>query len=185
MAQEVYKDAEERMEKAVAALKRDLSTLRAGRATPSLLDKIAVDYYGSTMPINQLANISVPEPRLLVIQPWDKKAVAEIERAIMKSDLGLTPSSDGAIIRLAIPQLTEERRKELVKVSKKKAEDGRVAVRNIRRDANDELKRMEKGGELTEDEMHKAQDDIQKLTDKYIEEVEKVLGAKEKEIMEV
>lgn len=185
MAQEVYKDAEDRMEKAVAALKRDLSTLRAGRATPSLLDKVSVDYYGSTMPINQLANISVPEPRLLVIQPWDKKAVAEIERAIMKSDLGLTPTSDGSVIRLAIPQLTEERRKELVKVSKKKTEDGRVAVRNIRRDANDELKRKEKGGELTEDELHKAQDDIQKLTDKYIEEVEKVLAAKEKEIMEV
>ena len=185
MVQEIYNDIEERMEKAVAALKRDLSTLRAGRATPSLLDKITVEYYGSSMPINQLANISVPEPRLLVIQPWDKKAVSEIERAIMKSDLGLTPSSDGAVIRLAIPQLTEERRKDLVKVSKKKAEEGRVAVRNIRRDANDELKRKEKAGDITEDELHKAQDDVQKLTDKYIEEVDKVLAAKEKEIMEV
>jgi ribosome recycling factor len=185
VVQEIYNDIEERMEKAVAALKRDLSTLRAGRATPSLLDKITVEYYGSSMPINQLANISVPEPRLLVIQPWDKKAVSEIERAIMKSDLGLTPSSDGAVIRLAIPQLTEERRKDLVKVSKKKAEEGRVAVRNIRRDANDELKRKEKAGDITEDELHKAQDDVQKLTDKYIEEVDKVLAAKEKEIMEV
>lgn len=183
--QEVYNDAKDRMEKAVAALKRDLATLRAGRATPSLLDKVTVDYYGSALPISQLANVSVPEPRLLVIQPWDKKALNEIERAILKSDLGLTPNNDGSVIRLAIPQLTEERRKELVKISKKKAEEGRVAVRNIRRDANDELKRKEKAGEMTEDEHRKAQDDMQKLTDKYIEEVEKVLAAKEKEIMEV
>lgn len=183
--QVVYNDAKDRMEKAVAALKRDLATLRAGRATPSLLDKVTVDYYGSALPISQLANVSVPEPRLLVIQPWDKKALNEIERAILKSDLGLTPNNDGSVIRLAIPQLTEERRKDLVKISKKKAEEGRVAVRNIRRDANDELKRKEKAGEMTEDEHRKAQDDMQKLTDKYIEEVEKVLAAKEKEIMEV
>jgi ribosome recycling factor len=173
------------MQKAVAALKRDLSTLRAGRATPSLLDKIVVDYYGASTPINQLANISVPEPRLLVIQPWDKKSVAEIERAIMKSDLGLTPASDGSVIRLAIPQLTEERRKELAKVSKKKAEEGRVAVRNIRRDANDDLKKKEKASEITEDELRKFQDDIQKMTDKYVVEVDQVLAAKEIEIMEV
>lgn len=185
MVQEVYNDVQERMEKAVGALKRDLSTLRAGRATPSLLDKITVDYYGSAMPINQLANVSVPEPRLLVIQPWDKKAVSEIERAIMKSDLGLTPNSDGTLIRLNIPQLTEERRKDLVKVSKKKAEEGRVAIRNIRRDANEDLKKKEKGGDITEDELHKSQEEIQKMTDKFIEEVEKVLIAKEKEIMEV
>lgn len=185
MAKEVYKEAEERMEKAVAALKRDLSTLRAGRATPALLDKITVDYYGATTAINQLANISVPEPRLLLIQPWDKKIVAEIERAILKSDLALTPNSDGSVIRLAIPQLTEERRKDLVKISKKKAEEGRVAIRNIRRDANDELKQKEKSSEITEDELHKAQDEMQKLTDKYIEEMDKVLSAKEKEIMEV
>ena len=184
MVQSVYSDTQSRMEKAVAALKRDLSTLRAGRATPSLLDRIAVDYYGSSMPINQLANISTPEPRLLVIQPWDKGAMAEIERAIMKSDLGLTPVNDGTVIRLAIPQLTEDRRKELVKVSKKKAEEGRVAIRNIRRDANEELKRKEKN-EITEDELHKAQDDIQKLTDKYIAEADAVLAAKENEIMEV
>lgn len=185
MAKEVYKEAEERMEKAVAALKRDLSTLRAGRATPALLDKITVDYYGSTTAINQLANISVPEPRLLLIQPWDKKIVAEIERAILKSDLALTPNSDGSVIRLAIPQLTEERRKDLVKISKKKAEEGRVAIRNIRRDANDELKQKEKSSEITEDELHKEQDEMQKLTDKYIDEMDKVLSAKEKEIMEV
>lgn len=185
MAKEVYKEADERMEKAVAALRRDLSTLRAGRATPALLDRITVEYYGSTTAINQLANISVPEPRLLLIQPWDKKIVAEIERAILKSDLALTPNSDGSVIRLAIPQLTEERRKDLVKVSKKKAEEGRVAIRNIRRDANDELKQKEKSGDITEDELHKTQDEIQKLTDKYIEEMDKVLSAKEKEIMEV
>ncbi|MBS4008265.1 MAG: ribosome recycling factor [Clostridium sp.] len=185
MAKEVSKEALERMEKAVAALKRDLSTLRAGRATPALLDKITVDYYGSTTAINQLANISVPEPRLLLIQPWDKKIVAEIERAILKSDLALTPNSDGSVIRLTIPQLTEERRKDLVKISKKKAEEGRVAIRNIRRDANDLLKQKEKSGEITEDELHKAQDEMQKLTDKFIEEMDKVLSAKEKEIMEV
>lgn len=185
MVQEVFDSAEDRMDKAVAALKRDLASLRAGRATPALLDRITVDYYGVSTPINQLANISVPEPRLLLIQPWDKKSVSEVERAIMKSDLGLTPMSDGSVIRLSIPQLTEERRKELVKMSKKKAEEGRVAIRNIRRDANEELKRAEKKGEMTEDELHKAQDDIQKLTDKYIEEVEKVLTVKEAEIMEV
>lgn len=185
MVQSIYSDTETRMEKAVAALKRDLSTLRAGRATPSLLDRIVVEYYGSSMPINQLANVSTPEPRLLVIQPWDKSAMTEIERAIMKSDLGLTPANDGSVIRLAIPQLTEDRRKELVKISKKKAEEGRVAVRNIRRDANDELKRKEKASDITEDELHKAQDDIQKLTDKYIAEADGILDAKEKEIMEV
>ncbi|MBS4022430.1 MAG: ribosome recycling factor [Dethiobacter sp.] len=184
MVQEVYSSTEEKMQKAVAALKKELSTLRAGRATTSLLDKVSVDYYGTLMPINQLANVSTPEPRLLIIQPWDKKAVSEIERAILKSDLGLTPNSDGTIIRLSIPQLTEERRKELVKLVKKKAEEGRVAVRNIRRDANEELRKMEKDS-ITEDQLHKSQDEIQKLTDKYIEEVEKVLSAKEKEIMEV
>jgi ribosome recycling factor len=185
MVQDVYSSIEEKMQKAVAALKRDLSTLRAGRATPALLDKITVDYYGTATPINQLANVSVPEPRLLIIQPWDKKAVSEIERAILKSDLGLTPNSDGTILRLSIPQLTEERRKELVKIVKKKAEEGRVAVRNIRRDANDELKKMEKESTITEDQLRKSQDEVQKITDKYIEEVEKVLSAKEKEIMEV
>jgi len=185
MVKEAKNLAAERMEKAVAALRRELATIRAGRAAPSLLDKVAVDYYGSSMPLNQLANISAPEPRLLVIQPWDKKSVSEIERAILKSDLGLTPSSDGTVIRLAVPQLTEERRKELVKVVRKKAEEARVAVRNVRRDVNEELKKSEKNGEITEDELHKTQDDIQKLTDKFIEEVEKVLATKEREIMEV
>jgi ribosome recycling factor len=185
MVQEVYSSCEDRMEKAVAALKRDLASIRAGRATPSLLDKISVEYYGSSMPINQLANVSVPEPRMIIIQPWDKKIVTEIERAILKSDLALTPNSDGSVIRLAVPQLTEERRKELVKVVKKKAEESRVAVRNIRRDTNEELKRKEKDGDITEDELHKSQDEIQKLTDKYIVEVDKVLAVKEKDILEV
>ena len=185
MLEDVYKDARERMEKAVAVLKQDLASLRAGRATPALFDKIMVDSYGSQMPIKQQANIYVPEPRLLMVQPWDKKAVAEIERAILKSDLGLTPNSDGTVIRLAIPQLTEERRKDLVKVCRKKAEDSRVAIRNIRRDANEELKRMEKASEITEDQFRKAQEEIQKITDKMIEAVDKVLADKEKEIMEV
>lgn len=185
MVQEVYSSCEDRMEKAVAALKRDLASIRAGRATPSLLDKISVEYYGSSMPINQLANVSVPEPRLIIIQPWDKKITTEIERAILKSDLALTPNSDGSVIRLAVPQLTEERRKELVKIVKKKAEESRVAVRNIRRDTNEELKRKEKDGDITEDELHKSQDEIQKLTDKYIVEVDKVLAVKEKDILEV
>lgn len=185
MVSGVHSDSEVKMQKTVATLKRELATLRAGRATPALLDKITVDYYGTPMPISQLATVTVPEARLLVIQPWDKKAVSEIERAIRKSDLGLTPSSDGSLIRLAIPQLTEERRRELVKVIKKKAEEGRVAVRNIRREANEELKRIEKDGNITEDDLRKAQDNVQKLTDRYIEEVEKVLSAKEKEIMEV
>lgn len=185
MTKEIFRDAEDRMKKAVLALKKELSTLRTGRATPALLDKITVDYYGAPTPINQLANISVPEPRLLVVQPWDKQVIGEIERALLKSDLGLTPNSDGSIIRLPIPQLTEERRKELVKISRKKAEDGRVAIRNIRRDANDKLKSMEKANEITEDELHKAQDEIQKLTDKMIGEADQVLADKEKEIMEV
>lgn len=185
MAQGTKQIAGDRMEKAVTSLRRELATIRAGRAMPSLLDKISVEYYGSGMPINQLANISAPEPRLLIIQPWDKKTVAEIERAILKSDLGLTPNNDGSVIRLAVPQLTEERRKELVKLVKKKAEEARVAIRNIRRDINEEIKKSEKSGEITEDEMHKTQDDIQKMTDKFIEEVEKVLSTKEKEIMEV
>ena len=185
MVESVYSDTQSRMEKAVAALKRDLSTLRAGRATPSLLDRIAVDYYGSSMPINQLANVSTPEPRLLVIQPWDKGAMAEIERAIMKSDLGLTPVNDGTVIRLAIPQLTEERRKQLVKVVKKEAEDKRVAVRNVRRDLNDEIRKMEKAGDISEDESRGAQDEVQELTDKYIAVIDELTESKEEEILEI
>lgn len=184
MPQAVKQHAEERMEKAIQALRRDLATLRAGRATPALLDRVQVEYYGAMTPLNQLANISTPDSRTLMIQPWDKSAMSDIERAIMKSDLGLTPANDGSMIRLAIPPLTEERRSELVKLTKKFGEEGKVAIRNIRRDANDDIKKMEKS-EISEDESRRHQDDIQKSTDKYIAEVDKVLAAKEKEIMEV
>lgn len=184
MPQSIKKHAEERMDKAIHALKRDLSTLRAGRATPSLLDRIQVDYYGSPTPVNQLANINTPDSRTLMIQPWDKSSLSEIERAIQKSDLGLTPANDGIAIRLTIPALTEERRVELVKMTKKFGEEAKVAVRNIRRDANDEIKKLEKT-DISEDESRRHQEDIQKLTDKFIAEVDKVLAAKEKEIMEV
>jgi ribosome recycling factor len=173
------------MKKSIDILRKDLATLRAGRANPSILDKLMVDYYGTATPVNQLANISAPEPRMLTIQPWDKTIIPTIEKAIMKSDLGINPSSDGVIIRIAIPQLNQERRLELVKTIKKKAEDCRVSIRNIRRDCNDKFKGMEKGKLITEDETKKGQDDIQKLTDKYIKEVDQVFEAKEKEIMEI
>jgi ribosome recycling factor len=182
---ELFKDAEERMLKAEENLRREYASLRAGRATPALLDRIMVDYYGTPTPINHLANISVPDPRMLVIQPWDKNVLSHIEKAILKSNLGLTPTNDGSVIRLNIPQLTEERRKELVKAVKKMAEEAKVAIRNIRRDANERLKNMEKNGEISEDDSKRHQDEIQKLTDKYIKEVEKIQIAKEKEIMEV
>jgi len=182
---ELFKDAEERMLKAEENLRREYASPRAGRATPALLDRIMVDYYGTPTPINHLANISVPDPRMLVIQPWDKNVLSHIEKAILKSNLGLTPTNDGSVIRLNIPQLTEERRKELVKAVKKMAEEAKVAIRNIRRDANERLKNMEKNGEISEDDSKRHQDEIQKLTDKYIKEVEKIQIAKEKEIMEV
>lgn len=182
---EVYANHEERMKKAIEALRKDLATLRAGRASSALLDKIFVDYYGTPTPINQVANIAVPEPRMITIQPWEKSMVAQIEKAIMKSDLGLTPNSDGLVIRLMIPQLTQQRRNELVKMVHKKAEDSRVAIRNLRRDANDTIKKLEKDKLISEDETKKSQEDIQKLTDKYIKEIDRVMAGKEKEIMEV
>ncbi len=185
MVKEIMASHEERMRKAIDMLRKDYSTLRAGRATPALLDKITVDYYGTPTPINQVGNISIPEPRMIVIQPWEKKLISLIEKAIMKSDLGLTPTSDGSVIRLLIPQLTQQRRTELVKVVHKKAEDCRVAIRNLRRDANDAFKKLEKEKTISEDETKKALDDIQKLTDKIIKEVDQVMAAKEKEIMEV
>ncbi|NGM81119.1 ribosome recycling factor [Paenibacillus sp. 7124] len=184
MPQSVKKNAEERMEKAILALKRDLATLRAGRATPALLDRVQVEYYGAPTPVNQLANINTPDSRTLLIQPWDKSSLGDIERAIMKSDLGLTPANDGSTIRLSIPALTEERRSELVKLTKKFGEEAKVAIRNIRRDANDEIKKLEKNG-ISEDESRGHQENIQKTTDKFVAEVDKVLLAKEKEIMEV
>ncbi|WP_227766626.1 ribosome recycling factor [Zhaonella formicivorans] len=185
MLDTLLKDVEERMKKATEALKRDYSSLRAGRANPALLEKITVEYYGTPTPINQLANISAPEPRLLVIQPWDRTVIAAVEKAILKSDLGLTPSNDGTVIRISIPQLTQERRNELVKVVKKKAEEYRVEVRNFRRDANDSIKKLEKEGSITEDECKKGQEQVQKLTDKYIEQIDKILANKEAEILEI
>ncbi|ACX66381.1 ribosome recycling factor [Paenibacillus lautus] len=184
MPQSVKKNAEERMEKAILSLKRDLATLRAGRAAPALLDRITVEYYGAQTPLNQLANISTPDSRTLMIQPWDKSSLADIEKAIMKSDIGLTPANDGNQIRLVVPALTEERRTELVKMTKKFGEEAKVAIRNIRRDANDDIKKLEKT-DISEDESRRHQEDIQKATDKFIAEVDKVLVAKEKEIMEV
>ncbi|MGI5921723.1 MAG: ribosome recycling factor [Syntrophomonadaceae bacterium] len=173
------------MKKTIEHLTADFAALRAGRANPAMVDKIVVEYYGEPTPLNQLANITVPEPRLLVIQPWDKTSIANIEKAILKSDLGVTPSNDGNVIRIAIPQLTEERRKELVKVVKKRAEEGKVAVRNIRREANDMLKSSEKEKMISEDESKKGMEDVQKLTDNYIKSIDNILQGKEKEIMEV
>ncbi|MCD8501540.1 MAG: ribosome recycling factor [Bacillaceae bacterium] len=185
MTKELIKNAEDKMNKAIEALRRELTTLRAGRANPAILDKVQVEYYGALTPLNQVASISIPEARLLLIQPYDKTALADIERAIQKSDLGLTPSNDGSVIRIAIPALTEERRRELVKLVKKYAEEAKVAVRNIRRDANDDLKKLQKDGEMTEDELRRSTDDVQKLTDKEIVKIDEVASTKEKEIMEV
>lgn len=182
---EVLEQSNHKMQRAIEVLKVDLASVRAGRATPALLDKVMVDYYGTPTPVNQVASVNVPEPRMIVIQPWEKSILKDIERAIMKSDLGLNPNNDGSVIRLNLPQLTEERRKELVKTVHKKAEDSRVAVRNIRRDGNDTVKKMEKAKEITEDEAKKANDDIQKMTDKYIKEIDSVMENKEKEVMEV
>ncbi|MCF6093804.1 ribosome recycling factor [Microaerobacter geothermalis] len=185
MSQNIIEQAEEKMEKAIGAFKKDLSTLRAGRANPAILDRVQVEYYGTMMPINQLANINVPEPRLIVIQPWDKSSIGPIEKAIQKAELGLSPTNDGNVIRLPIPPLTEERRTELVKMLKKMAEESRVAIRNIRRDANDEMKKIEKEGTISEDESRREQEKIQKLTDKYINIVDELMAQKEKDIMEV
>ena len=182
---EIFSAHEDKMKKTIDALRREFAAIRTGRATPALLDKIMVDYYGTPSPINQVANISVPEPRMITIQPWERNMIGDIERAIMKSDLGLNPVNDGTMIRLSIPQLTKERRQEIVKVVHKKTEEGRVGIRNIRRDAIDALKKLEKTKEISEDELKKAQDDMQKLTDKYIKEADKVMAAKEKEVMEV
>lgn len=185
MINDIMNDSEDRMKKSIEHLTKDLATLRAGRANPAMVEKIMVEYYGEPTPLNQLANITVPEARLLVIQPWDKSSIGEIEKAIMKSDLGVNPTNDGNVIRIAIPQLTEERRKELVKVVKKKAEEAKVAIRNIRREANDMLKSSEKEKMISEDEGKKGADDVQKLTDKHIKDIDVILQAKEKEIMEV
>lgn len=178
----VFNQTEERMKKTHEALARDFSTIRTGRATPALLDRIVVEAYGSEMPLHQVANIAVPEPRMLTVQPFDRNNMHSIERAIQKSDLGINPSNDGVMIRLAFPPLTEDRRKDLVKLARKMTEEARVAMRNIRRDALDSLKKMEGA---PEDEVKRAQEDIQKMTDRHIDEIGRALAAKEKEIMEV
>jgi ribosome recycling factor len=185
MIDDVHDDMKQEMEKAVQALQKELRRIRTGRASLALLDGIMVDYYGSPTPINQMATLSIPEARQIVIQPWDSQALQGIEKAILKSDLGLTPMNDGKIIRIVLPPLTEERRKELVKVVKRIGEDFKVQVRNHRRDANDMLKDLKKEKEITEDDMHKGQDRVQKTTDQLIADVEKIVGEKEKEIMEI
>ena len=185
MPKQVIADAKDRMSKAISAYSRELASIRAGRASASLLDRVSIDYYGAQTPVNQVAGISTPEARLLVIQPYDKSVLGDIEKAILKSDLGLNPSNDGMVIRIAIPQLTEERRKELVKVVKKEAEEAKVAIRNIRRDANDDLKKLEKNGEITEDELRWHSADIQKITDENISKIDQITKDKEKEILEV
>ncbi|MCH4166882.1 MAG: ribosome recycling factor [Megasphaera sp.] len=176
---------ESKMDKTIESLKRDLAAIRTGRASTSLLDRIAVDYYGTPTPVKQVANVSAPEPRLITIVPWERNMLATIEKAILKSDLGLNPNNDGTMIRLEIPQLTEERRKELSKTVSKDAEEAKVAVRNIRRDVNDVIKKMEKKREITEDDSKEAQENIQKLTDKKIKAIDEIKTKKEKEVMEV
>lgn len=185
MVDQVFQDGEARMKQVITSTTNTFSTIRTGRANPSLLDRIVVNYYNTPTPLNQLASISAPEPRMLLIQPWDKTVIKEIEKAIMASDLGLTPNSDGNVIRIGIPQLTEERRKQLVKVVKKESEDHRIAIRNIRRDMNEEIKTLEKNSEITEDESRRYLDEVQKLTDKYIAEIDRLAEAKEKEILEI
>jgi ribosome recycling factor len=179
------KNADEKMKKAVRALEDEFKTIRTGRASAALFDNIRVDYYDQKVPLNQVATISVPEARLVIIQPWDRSVLSEIEKAIQKSELSVNPNNDGKVIRIAIPPLTEERRKELVKVAKNIAEKSRVTVRNIRRDVNDQLKKMQKDSEISEDQAKRGMDDVQKLTDSYIDQINSILEGKEKEIMEI
>lgn len=185
MSKQVISNTKEKMIKAVQSFSKELASIRAGRASASLLDKLSVEYYGALTPVSQLASIGVPEARLLVIQPYDKSTLADIEKAINKSDLGLTPSNDGTIIRLSVPALTEERRRDLVKLVKKEAEEAKIAIRNVRRDGNDDLKKMEKNGEITEDELRRSSEEVQKITDEHIAKIDQVTKDKENEIMEI
>ena len=185
MLQDVINTAKEKMKKSCEVYEREMMSLRAGRANPQLLDRIMVDYYGTPTPINQIGNISSPEPRLLVIAPWEAKMIPQVEKAIQKSDLGLNPSNDGKLIRLVFPELNEERRKDLTKVASKGAEDTKVAIRSIRRDAIEQIKKLKKNSEITEDDQRDAEEDMQKLTDKAVKEVDEIFAKKEKEIMEV
>jgi ribosome recycling factor len=185
MIDDVFNDSKDRMTKAVDALRRELATIRTGRAHPGLVEHLRVEYYGVPTPLNQLATISVPDPRLLTIQPWDRQAMGAIEKAILKSDLSLTPTNDGTIIRLSIPQLTEERRRELAKVVRKKVEEGRVEVRNIRRDAHEELRRLQREKLISEDDQYRGQEKLQKLTDEFVQQVERLGEEKEAELLAV
>ncbi|WP_066893794.1 ribosome recycling factor [Clostridium nigeriense] len=185
MIKDIIVKAEDKMKKTISVLKSDLSTLRAGRANPTMLDRIKVDYYGSPCPLSQVANISAPEPRVLVISPWEKSLMKEIEKAILVSDLGINPSNDGSVIRLVVPELTEETRKNLVKVVKKTGEEAKVALRSIRREANDKVKALKKDGDITEDELKNAEEKVQKIIDTYVKEVDTLILAKEKEIMSI
>lgn len=182
---DAHKEAEVKMKKTISVYKEDLQSIRAGRANPALLERISVEYYGQMTPLNQVSSISAPEPRLLVIQPWDATLIPIIEKAIQKSDLGINPSNDGKLIRLQIPQLTEERRVELTRVVRKNGENAKIAVRNSRREGIDKIKKMEKDKELTEDERRQAEDEMQKITDKYIEQIDSVTSSKEEELMEI
>ncbi len=182
---EVLNKAEEKMQKSVGSLKNEFASIRAGRANPAVLDKVLVDYYGTPTPVNQMAAVSVSEARVLVIQPWDKSLIKKIEKAIQASDIGINPANDGSVIRLSFPQLTEDRRKELVKDIKKYGEEAKVAIRSIRRDANDKLKSMKKNSELTEDDLKQGEDKTQKLTDKYIKNIDEVVAEKEKEVLSI
>lgn len=180
-----HKGLEERITKSISVLKSDLNTVRAGRANPALLDKVMVDYYGSPTPLKNLSNISVPDPRTLTIAPFDPSIITEIEKAIGVAEIGITPSNDGKVIRLSIPQLTEERRKELTKTTKKMGEEAKIAIRNLRREANETLRKQEKDGELTEDDLKKELDLVQKTTDKAVKDIDTIIAAKDKEILEV
>ena len=185
MIKDIINNAEIKMKKTSSVLQSDLQTMKAGRANPTMLDRISVDYYGSQCPLNQVANVSAPEPRMLVITPWEKSMLKEIEKAILKSDLGINPSNDGSIIRLLVPELTEETRRNLVKNVKKVGEDAKVAIRSIRRDANEKIKNLKKDGHISEDELKKAEESVQKKTDQYIKEIDSLIVAKEKEIMSI
>lgn len=185
MIKDIIKTSQEKMNKSKAVLISDLQTMKAGRANPTMLDRIQVDYYGSMCPLSQVANVSAPEPRILMITPWEKSLLKDIEKAILKSDLGINPSNDGTVIRLVVPELTEETRKNLVKNVKKAGEDTKVAIRAIRRDANDKIKALKKDGDISEDEVKKAEDDVQKITDNFVKEIDTIIAAKEKEIMSV
>jgi ribosome recycling factor len=184
MKEKVFENMESSMEKAIAAFQKELNRLRTGRASPALLEGIRVDYYGTPTPIHQTASINIPESRLVVIQPWDKSTIESIEKAIQKANLGLSPTNDGQVIRIAIPPLTEERRKELGKLAKKMAEDCKIGIRNIRREANESLKTLEKDKKISEDDYHRATDDVQKNTDEKVKQIERIMEAKQKEILE-